>query len=282
MKNKTEQFYSTMKYPLPSKEVINFFQSAEWVTEDSLQYHPELCDLFSREKTDDRMSEYIAFCDEYWSLRTKIPFVEQVYLANSITFNALHEWSDIDVLIVVRPWRVWLVRMYTWLLFFIKWILRTGPRIAKKICTSFFVDSKHLNFYTLLLQPLDIYFIFWLAHLVPRYSLQIKESDVVWKNNKRIKGYMPHHPLKQVIRLQNELCYGTTKTRDFVEIVLWSWLGDICNWLVSVIWRPIMLWKKRKLGKIGWWIIISDVMLKFHGDKRKDILLKYKSKHWEK
>lgn len=258
--------------------MINFLQFSEWSSQETLHYYPEQCPLFSRDDENERMSDYILFCNTYGELWKKIPFVEQVYLANSITFNALHEWSDIDVLIVVRPWRIRIVRLYTWVLFFIKWILRTGPHSVKRVCTSFFVDSRHLNFYTLLLQPLDIYFMYWLAHLVPWYTLQIKEVDAVWKSNKWLKWYLPYHPWKQVIRLQNELYYGTTKTRDLLEKIWASWFGSLCNRLISVVWKPIMVWKKRKLWKIWWGIIISDTMLKFHGDKRKDIALRFKSK----
>jgi hypothetical protein len=204
--------------------------------------------------------------------------VEQVYLANSITFNALHEWSDIDVFIIAKSWKLWLVRLFVRVTLFAKWILRTWSLVPKKICTSFLIDSSQLNLYPILLQPLDIYLIFWIAHLVPWYSSQIKESEKIWKYNKRLKGYMPHHPLKQVIRLENNFYYGTTKLRDVIESILWRWFGDICNKLVSIIRKPIMLWKKRRLGKMWWGIVISDTMLKFHGDKRKDIALRFKSK----
>lgn len=279
MKNKSELFYETMKYPKPSDELLKFFEFSELNSNSTLHHYPELCDLFSRkEKQSQIMSDYITFCNTYWTIWRSIPFIEQVYLANSITFNALHEWSDIDVLIIVRPWKIRIVRLFTWIFLFFNNILRVWNRIEKKICTSFFVDNKHLNFYSLLLQPLDIYFIFWLAHLVPRYTLQWKESDKIWKHNKWLKSYLQFHPLEQVIRLQNQLFFWTTWPRDIIERILWWSLGSLCNWIISVLWRPIMLWKKKKLGKVGWGIVISDSMLKFHGDKRKEIALKYKGK----
>lgn len=282
MKNKSELFYETMGYPRPSEETLSFFHITELSSTDSLQYHPQICDLFNREQEKSEiMKEYVEFCNHHWSIWRSIPFVEQVYLANSITFNALHEWSDIDVFIVVKCWRLWLVRLFVRVALFVKWILRTWSKVTKKVCTSFFVDSKHCNLYPLLLQPLDIYFIFWIAHLVPWYSSQIKESDKIWKHNKRLKGYMPYHPLKQVIRLENDFYFGTTKLRDVIERLLSKWLGDICNSLVSLFWKPIMLWKRKILGKVWWGIIISDTMLKFHGDKRKDIALRFKSRNTE-
>lgn len=282
MKNKSEIFYETMGYPKPSNETLSFFHITELSSTDSLQHHPQICDLFNREgEQSDRMKQYIVFCDSYWSIWKSIPFVEQVYLANSITFNALHEWSDVDVLIIAKSWKLWLVRLFVRITLFAKWILRTWSRVSKKICTSFLIDSSQLNLYPLLIQPLDIYLIFWLAHLVPWYSSQIKESDKIWKYNKRLKGYMPHHPLKQVIRLENNFYYGTTKLRDIIEKILWKWFGDICNKLVSIIRKPIMLRKRRKLGKMWWGIVISDTMLKFHGDKRKDIALRFKSRNAE-
>lgn len=92
MKNKSEIFYETMGYPKPSNETLSFFHITELSTTDTLQHHPTICDLFNREEEqDDIMKQYIKFCDLHGSIWKNIPFVEQVYLANSITFNALHE-----------------------------------------------------------------------------------------------------------------------------------------------------------------------------------------------
>lgn len=53
-------------------------------------------------------------------------------------------------------------------------------------------------------------------------------------------------------------------------------MGDLFESLIKLIWLPILLWKKRRLGMLGDDIILSDVMLKFHADKRKKYATKRK------
>jgi predicted nucleotidyltransferase len=63
------------------------------------------------------MSAYLDHIQSYARLYRSIPFVEQIYLCNSITFNALHEGSDIDILIITKPGMLWLARARSWLMF---------------------------------------------------------------------------------------------------------------------------------------------------------------------
>ncbi|MDR0650197.1 MAG: hypothetical protein LBG59_02025 [Candidatus Peribacteria bacterium] len=49
------------------------------------------------------MDDYIAEIEKYATLYKSLPFVEEIYLCNSITFNALHQDSDIDLFIIARP-----------------------------------------------------------------------------------------------------------------------------------------------------------------------------------
>jgi len=155
------------------------------------------------------------------------------------------------------------------------WISRFRKRSTKKFCLSFYIEEKSTNIYNLLLQPLDIYMIFWLAHLVPLYCINAKDVDAIRKGNQRIKGYFPKHPLQPVIRLWNSLIVWNTKVKTYIERLLSSWLGGLLEDLVAMIRMPILSIKKNNLGKKGRGIVISDCMLKFHMDKRKEYILKY-------
>lgn len=280
MKNPTQLFYQIMKYPEPTKEVKLFLKwwsdTVSEVIEDKFQHTPEQCDLFSwDEPADDRMKEYIAQVQKHAWVWRSLPFVSHIYLANSITFNALHEDSDIDLFIITLPGRLRIARLMSRLTLFFLGLWRSGTKIQKRYCLSFYVEKKHENLYDLLLQPLDIYFIFWLAHLVPLYTTSMKDVDLIWKSNKWLKSYLPKHPGKQLIRLGNDLIVWSTWRKEIVERVLKRRMGNLLNSLIGYLWTPWLRIKKGKLGKKGWGIVINNHMLKFHGDKRKDIILRY-------
>jgi hypothetical protein len=277
-----------MWYPEPTQEVLNFlkrwYEDEHAIRNESFQYEPIVCDLFSwAEHPDDLLTSYLSHITSYARLRRSLPFITHIYLANSITFNALHEKSDIDLLILVKPGRMWLARIGSWLLLWIFWLLRIGNRSVKKFCLSFTIEQKHENLYEILLQPTDIYMIFRLAHLVPLYAVHAKDVDLIRKSNKRLKGYLPNHPGKQLIRLGNELVVGNNTFKDVVEYLFGGMFGNFCNKIVWLIRSPLLYYKKSRLSKKGRWIVISDTMLKFHGDKRKEIMLRYMNatKSWK-
>lgn len=278
MKNSNELFYETMNYPIPDKDTMAFFQFWAGLDDTWFAYNAEECSLFNRDGEGEYMNSYRDFLKSYQYIWKYIPFVEQVYLANSITFNALHKDSDIDLFIITKHKRLRIVRFLTWFILWLFWISRYWNRKVKKLCLSFYVSHSHTNLYSILLQPLDIYLVYWLAHLVPYYSYYIKDSDTIWKKNKWLKWFLPHHPLKQVIRLWIPCEFWSFYVRDVLERILRWVIWDIFESVISLLRKPILQLKKMKLGKIWWWIIISDDMLKFHGDKRKDIMLRYMNK----
>lgn len=94
------QFYEVMKYPVPLKQ--DFYR---YITEKDKKSHnnPEISRTFSRVQKNDLMKSYTEFINTKLSFLQSIPFISQIYLCNSITFNALHPGSDIDLCIITKP-----------------------------------------------------------------------------------------------------------------------------------------------------------------------------------
>jgi predicted nucleotidyltransferase len=49
------------------------------------------------------MDEYLQEIEKLKPILKSIPFIEHIYLCNSITFNSLNKESDIDLFIIATP-----------------------------------------------------------------------------------------------------------------------------------------------------------------------------------
>ena len=102
-----------MNYPVPSPAT-----QFSWLEEDNIIHSTSISEDWSREQEIPIiMSEYLDHVLKYSRLYRSIPFVEQIYLCNSITFNALHEESDIDILIIAKPGMLRLARAWSRFMF---------------------------------------------------------------------------------------------------------------------------------------------------------------------
>lgn len=225
------------------------------------------------------MDEYLNEIRQLESAFKSIPFVEQIYLCNSITFNALDDNSDIDLFIIAKPWRIRSVKLWSMILFSLKWVKRFWSSIRKKICLSFFVTSDNQNLYPISLPSIDVYLCYRIAHLVKIYdSNNIKEKQTIFSQNKWINWILPNLPLKQTINLWLTPFIWNTKFKTFIEYIGDWWLWDIWERIIRVIQKSIIKIKIFLNPIKNKDVIISDSMLKFHLDIREKITLLYNMK----
>lgn len=276
------RFYEIMNYPVPKNAEL-FFQYSDTEPTNANKMlkninEDELLNTFSRDQKSEYMDEYIKEIKKLKSTFQSIPFVEQIFLCNSISFNALDQNSDIDVFIIAEPWRIRTVKFRSMILFTLKWAKRIWKRSRKKICLSFFITSDSQNLYPISLPSLDIYLAYRIAHLVLIYQPDEKANNSLFENNKWVKWILPNYQEKQTISLWINQFHWNTKFKDIIE-TLWDWfLWNIFERIVKYIqkaiihlkriWNPI--WNKD--------VIVSDSMLKFHQDIREKISLKYNVK----
>lgn len=276
------RFYEIMNYPVPKNTEL-FFQYSDTeptnankllknVNEDGLW------DSFSRDQKSEYMDEYLKEVKRLKSTFQSIPFVEQIFLCNSISFNALDENSDIDVFIIAEPWRIWTVKFWSMILFTLKWAKRIWKRSRKKICLSFFITSDSQNLYPISLPTLDIYLAYRIAHLVLIYQPDEEVNNSFFESNKRVKWILPNYQEKQTISLWINPFHWNTKFKDIIE-TLWDWfLWNIFERIVKHIQKAIIHLKRIWNPVWNKDVIISDSMLKFHQDIREKVSLKYNVK----
>jgi hypothetical protein len=262
-----------MNYPVPSPAT-----QFSWLEEDRSHVAIELNHWSRSEEPNDTMIEYVAYIKQYGWLYRCLPFVEQIYLCNSITFNALRQDSDIDILIITKPGMLWLARFRSWIIFTLTGLKRFGSRTSKKFCLSYYIDREHCNLYPTALQPYDIYLCYRIAHLVPVYSANTSYINEIYTSNRWITHFLPNIQLRQNISVWLELITGEHRLKRIIEqLIGWrAWLWRLHIMLIKALWLPILHYKTTKLGEKGRGIIISDTTLKFYHDRRKRINYQYK------
>ena len=275
------RFYEIMKYPVPTRTEL-YFQYPETQIKNKNKL-PEINDYnenkdFSRDTKSKYMDEYLEEINRLKTIFQSIPFIEEIYLCNSITFNALNKDSDIDIFIITKPWRIRSTKFWSTLLFMYKKAKRFWKHIRKKICLSFFITSDQQNLYPISLPTMDIYLSYWIAHLVLIYQREKDKQPIFFKQNQRVKGILPNYQEKQTISLWIKPFHWNTKLKNTLEF-LWNWfLWNIFEQFIKYIQKFII---NIKIFLNPTWnkdVITSDSMLKFHKDIREKISLKYNLK----
>ena len=276
------RFYEIMNYPIPrnAELFLQYTDNQRSKVNNLLKdVHKEWQDnSFSRDQKSEYMDEYLQEIKRLKSTLQSIPFIEQIFLCNSISFNALDENSDIDLFIITQPWRIRSVKFRSMLLFTLKGAKRFWKKSRKKICLSFFITSDSQNLYPISLPSLDIYLAYRIAHLVLIYQPDETANNSFFENNKWVKWILPNYQEKQTISLWINPFSWNTKFKNIME-TLWNWLlWNIFESIVKHIQKAIIrlkimfnpIWNKD--------VIVSDTMLKFHQDIREKISLKYNVK----
>ncbi|MDR0607901.1 MAG: hypothetical protein LBG52_06255 [Candidatus Peribacteria bacterium] len=263
------QFYFLMQYPVPS-DMERFF------VEKKMKRGTPISSLFSWKHKSPLLDAYLEEIAKHSKLYQSLPFVETIYLCNSLTFNALHQESDIDLFIVAQPGRIWLAKFWAMWIFMFTGLKYSLGKKSKKFCLSFFITSTHQNLYALSLPNLDIYLCYWIQHLVPLYQAGSEKAFQIYAKNKWVKGVLPNYPEQQSIFLGNQVVSGVSKFKRFVEWLGRGVLGDLGEFFVKylqlLVIRLKIMWDPERNKDV----VTTDHMLKFHQDIREKISLKYR------
>lgn len=192
-----------------------------------------------------------------------VPGVEAIFICNTVAAGWPSVHSDIDLLVVVKPGRLWLTRFLFTLTTVILTKRRHDHRIADHLCLSFYITRDQLNLSEVRGQSPDIYLVYWLQQLL----FLSGNSDItaeLTKANQWVKNYTPHY---------SSMEYGGKPLVKLSYLAIWlKKLGDFfCfNWLERIA-RKVQ--KKRidaKPHASAPAVVISDTMLKFHESDRRE------------
>lgn len=263
-------FYKIMKYPIP--------KNWEYFSTEKKEILPEIDQTeFSRDKENPLLEEYRKHIKQHEKIFKNLPRVKEIYLCNSLSFNQLHKESDIDLCIITKEKSLRRARLSSAIVFFLLWLKRNKKNKAKKYCLSFYIDERYTNLYNITLPETDIYLAYWLAHLIPLYQEKGVTSTIIEKNQ-RIFPILPNITKRHIINIWLPIYTGKSKNKIILEKYIWWRIGKIVEYLIKIIWIPILIYKTKKLKEIGKDIIINDTMLKFYKDERQKISLLYRTR----
>jgi hypothetical protein len=201
-----------------------------------------------------------------------IPWVEDVYLVNSVSFGAPHEGSDLDLLVVCKDNLIWLTRVWTTFIFWIHGLWRYGDDIEGKVCLSFFITKSHQDLSSIQLDDIDdIYLIYWILFAQPIFT---RGTSDICNSNQWVFEYVPNSKNHIQGTLINDISQKTTEeysvaTAKEGSLSFFKSFFFIINSLLKRILLPRHQ-RKFQLASKHSSVIISDTMLKFHeNDRRK-------------
>ncbi len=186
------------------------------------------------------------------------PFVRAVSLVNTVSFGVAQSSSDIDLLVVTAPHKIWTARFFVTLFLSFCGVRRTKERIAGKICLSFFVDETVCDFSSLKL-PFDPYLAFWCAGMIPVFG----KSFFSLFHQKNTKWIGEEVSMPFLFDPQKIPSGG-----NFLQLLLekiFYWTEDV----IRYFWKQRTL-QKRDLLKNPSGTIISDHILKFHDEDKRE------------
>lgn len=196
-----------------------------------------------------------------------VPNVRLMAVCNNLAFSNARKESDIDLLIVTSPGRIWISRLLVTVLVQLLGLRRHGKKIADRCCLSFYVTADAADVKPLALAPEDPYLCYWLAMLAIVY-VRPGAADAFWQANAWVRDVMPNFRP----RVMNQ-----RRTVRSLSRAMWSWrAGEWLNGVAKKIQLAKMARRERHRQR-GIGVVISDRMLKFHEDDRRT----YYRKQWQ-
>ena len=278
--------FELWKYAYRPEQTFTLAQAYEMVSHPEFQSRVETVEGYVWPKGHDGFSEaitqrslrYVDAQKKFKRLRFALRYMRYVPgVVAAAAVNTLAWWqtkpeSDIDLLIITEPNRLWTARFFLILPF--KMLgLRPTPKkqVSSPFCFSFFVASNALSFDELRLTPKDSYFSFWFANIVPVYDSTGMFKQLRTKNS-WVQKELPHAFLRGL-----HPRFPTYK-RSSHMVKKQTCLGNLLEHALCRLQRALLPASILALANRDTRVVISDTLLKFHeNDRRAEIQERFES-----
>lgn len=197
-----------------------------------------------------------------------IPFLRMAAVCNTLAYQNPQEASDIDLLVIAGPGRIWTVRFCV--VFILKLFqLRPGEAKRDPICPSFFLTEDNLNLEKIQLPQGDPYLGYWITQVYPIFDPQ-KASEKFYQANIWIKTYLPNVIFPKPSKRRRVDDSAITRfIRKIQELDIKGGVGNFLEAVLKKFQLGILPDKLKQMANQDTRVIISDKMLKFHDDDRR-------------
>ncbi|MEK7673351.1 MAG: hypothetical protein AAB373_05720 [Patescibacteria group bacterium] len=205
--------------------------------------------------------------DYYLKFLRFVPFLRMVAVCNNLAFGRVNKHSDIDLFIVARAGRLFMVRTFVTCILHVLGVRRHGKKVAGRFCLSFFVDDSRLNLERIALNQ-DVYLAYWIKSLQP--ILDDGVSREFFAKNGWIERYLSDERL--LARFHSTLKFG--KAQGFFERILDGGFGNFIEKILKK-WQLKRAGKKLLLAGEKSSLIVDEHILKFHNLDRRKLFRNY-------
>lgn len=282
----TLAYFDIFSYPLTRQEVQRCLWSSSDMSESieelidrgaihdhgayiSLQSDPSV--VAARERKVTMTEERFKIAQKAAKKLRYIPFLQAVFICNQLPIT-VKESSDIDVFIVIKKGRLWLTRFLATAILSLFKMRRHGECVDKHVCLSFYITDDALDLSSIAIGETDIYLVYWLAFLLPLYDPN-NMSSVILEKNTWAKKFIPHMwgHYQEPHRLFVQDAYVSKIIKAIGEYILGGALGNWCEQKARTFQKNKMKQNEKKhKASASRSVIISDQMLKFHENDRRD------------
>jgi hypothetical protein len=213
-----------------------------------------------------------------WFLRF-VPGVKAFFVCNQIQIGVSKK-SDIDVLIVVENGQIFTTRFFVTVLLGLFRLRRGKKKVTDRICLSFYVTENSLDFSKLQVGESDIYFHHWIATLIPVFDPE-NFLQKIYNENRFVEKKLPF--VFQKAGYQKWMV-SDSKCSLFLRKTKEKILRTRFGFKLEIFFKKIQLSHMQKntnsVQNQDTRVIVSDTMLKFHENDRRELFQTEWKKRW--
>ncbi|MBP9760756.1 MAG: hypothetical protein KBD15_00755 [Candidatus Magasanikbacteria bacterium] len=213
-----------------------------------------------------------------------IPFVRACCVCNTVAGGGVKPDSDIDVFLIIQERRLWVTRLLVTLVLSLFFLRRTKTRVTNKICLSFYVTTNQQCLCHVRMPEPDIYFAYWMHHLIPVYDPD-HSLGVLMEKNTWLQEYLPHASLAHAPQSSVQIHHTriSQKVQQVFEYFFGGKRGDFFEKKTKAVQLKKMQHNTTSLQHAGdTRVMISDSILKFHENDRRMYYRDLWQERWNK
>lgn len=194
-----------------------------------------------------------------------VPFIKNISVINSLSFNASGKDSDIDILIMTAKNRLWTARAFAVMILELLGQNKNQWHQAGKFCLGFAFSQEQLNLKHLQLRN-DIYFTYWLAMLKPVWDRKIYQKFIL--ENGWIFQKLPNWQEKET--------ESYPEKKSIFEKILSGKFGTKLEKFLGEL-QINKIWRSKENHRPGASVVADFKMMKLHAYDRRSLY----QKRWE-